>query len=320
MDWKLSLAGLLIGLLVGMTGMGGGSLMTPLLVLVFGFKPTVAIGTDIVHGAIFKSFGAAQHRRLGHVHARLTAWMLLGSVPFSLVGVWLGWWLTKEYGDAFEEDAKRILGFALIICGVAFIIRAYTRYKASDAPFLLRNRDRVIAVCVGVVGGFMVGLTSVGSGTVFGLVMMVAFPLTAAKIVGTDIFHAAILLAVAGAGHLVAGSVDLTATGWLLIGSIPGVLIGGRFTVRLPDRSLRIVLAATLTLAGVKLLEPPGDDAIVIVGAATAAVWALASGVRWLAGRNADPVTAPPVAQPASVGPSDDGGSGQATNVRPVSR
>ena len=87
MDWKLSLAGLLIGLLVGLTGMGGGSLMTPLLVLVFGFKPSIAIGTDIVHGAIFKSFGAAQHRRMGHVHARLTAWMLLGSAPFSLIGV-----------------------------------------------------------------------------------------------------------------------------------------------------------------------------------------------------------------------------------------
>jgi uncharacterized membrane protein YfcA len=315
MDWKLSLAGLLIGLLVGMTGMGGGSLMTPLLVLVFGFKPTVAIGTDIVHGAIFKSFGAVQHRRLGHVHARLTAWMLLGSVPFSLVGVAVAWWLTREYGDAFEDDAKKILGAALIACGIAFLIRAYTRYKASDAPFLLRNRDRVIAVCVGIVGGFMVGLTSVGSGTIFGLVMMVAFPLTAAKIVGTDIFHAAILLAVAGAGHMVAGSVDLAATGWLLIGSIPGVLLGGRVTVKLPDRSLRVALAATLTLAGVKLLEPPGDDAIVILGAALAAVWVLVGAVRWLAGRN-DPAAS---AQAGSLG-SSDGGSGQETNVRPVSR
>jgi uncharacterized membrane protein YfcA len=314
-DWKLSLAGLLVGLLVGMTGMGGGSLMTPLLVLVFGFKPTVAIGTDIVHGAIFKSFGAVQHRRLGHVHARLTAWMLLGSVPFSLLGVTVGWWLTKEYGDAFEDDAKKILGAALIVCGIAFLIRAYTRYKASNAPFLLRNRDRVIAVCVGVVGGFMVGLTSVGSGTVFGLVMMVAFPLTAAKIVGTDIFHAAILLAVAGAGHLVAGSVDLHATAWLLVGSVPGVLLGGRVTVKLPDRSLRIALAATLTLAGVKLLEPPGDDAIVVVGALLAGLWALVAGARWLAGRKA----ATPAAQPVSVGLSD-GGSGQETNVRPVRR
>jgi uncharacterized membrane protein YfcA len=312
MDWKLSLAGLLVGLLVGMTGMGGGSLMTPLLVLVFGFKPTVAIGTDIVHGAIFKSFGAVQHRRLGHVHARLTAWMLLGSVPFSLIGVTVGWWLTKEYGDAFEDDAKKILGVALIACGIAFLIRAYTRYKATNAPFLLANRDRVIAVCVGVVGGFMVGLTSVGSGTVFGLVMMIAFPLTAAKIVGTDIFHAAILLAVAGAGHMVAGSVDLAATGWLLIGSIPGVLLGGRVTVKLPDRSLRIALAATLTLAGVKLLEPPGDDAIVLVGAALAAVWVLVGAARWLAGRAAS-------AQPASVA-SSEGGSGQATNARPVRR
>ena len=222
MDWKLSLAGLLIGLLVGMTGMGGGSLMTPLLVLVFGFKPTVAIGTDIVHGAIFKSFGAVQHRRLGHVHARLAAWMLIGSVPFSLVGVALAWWLKREYGDGFEDVAKTILGAALVICGIAFVVKAYLHYKASNLPFILRPRDRVIAVCLGCVGGFVVGLTSVGSGTLFGLVMMFAFPLTAAKIVGTDIFHAAILLAAAGAGHLVVGNVDLAATGWLLIGSDPG--------------------------------------------------------------------------------------------------
>ena len=96
MDWKLSLAGLLIGLLVGMTGMGGGSLMTPMLILVFGFKPTVAIGTDILHGAIFKSFGAARHRQLGHVHARLAMWMLIGSAPASLLGVALSSWLVAN--------------------------------------------------------------------------------------------------------------------------------------------------------------------------------------------------------------------------------
>ena len=280
MDWKLSLAGLLIGLLVGMTGMGGGSLMTPLLVLVFGFKPTVAIGTDIVHGAIFKSFGAVQHRRLGHVHARMTAWMLLGSVPFSLVGVTVAWWLKNEYGDGFEDVAKDILGVSLIGCGIGFLVKAYLHHTASDLPFILQRRDRAIALVTGVVGGFVVGLTSVGSGTIFGLVMMIAFPLTAAKIVGTDIFHAAILLTAAGAGHLVAGNVDLAATGWLLIGSVPGVLMGGRMTVRLPDRALRVALATTLTLAGVKLLEPPGDDAIVIVGIAAAAVAAVVALVR----------------------------------------
>ncbi len=276
-----------VGLLVGMTGVGGGSLMTPLLVLVFGFKPTVAIGTDIVHGAIFKSFGAVQHRRLGHVHARLTAWMLLGSVPFSIAGVTVAWWLKREYGDGYEDTAKVILGVALVLCGLGFLVKAYLHTAADDNPFLLARRDRVIAVVTGIVGGFVVGLTSVGSGTVFGLVMLVAFPLTAAKIVGTDIFHAAVLLATAGAGHLVAGSVDLAATGWLLIGSVPGVLIGGTFTVRLPDRALRIVLAATLTLAGVKLVDPPGANAILIGGGVIAAAAACAAVVRWLAGRGA---------------------------------
>lgn len=286
MDWKLSVAGLLIGLLVGMTGMGGGSLMTPLLVLVFGFKPTVAIGTDIVHGAIFKSFGAVQHRRLGHVHARLTAWMLLGSVPSSFAGVGVAWWLTRRYGDGYESVAKEILGVALVFCGIGFLVKAYLHKNVPDRPFILAPRDRAIAVATGLLGGFVVGLTSVGSGTVFGLVMLMAFPLTAAKVVGTDIFHAAILLAAAGAGHLAAGSVDLRATGWLLIGSIPGVLLGGKFTVRLPERSLRVVLAATLTLAGVKLVDPPGANGILIAGVGAAAVAVLVAFARWLAGRS----------------------------------
>ena len=286
MDWKLSLAGLLIGLLVGVTGMGGGSLMTPMLVLFFGFQPSIAIGTDTVHGAIFKSFGAAQHRHLGHVHARLTMWMLLGSAPFSILGVALSWWLRQEYGDGYEETAKAILGVALVLCGLAFLVKAYLHSSPEDKPFILTNRDRVIAVVTGVVGGFVVGLTSVGSGTIFGLVMLIAFPLTAAKIVGTDIFHAAVLLAVAGVGQLVAGHVDLGATGWLLIGSVPGVLIGGRFTVRLPDRALRIALAATLTLAGVKLVEPPGADAIVLAGIVAGAIAAVAATARWLVTRS----------------------------------
>jgi uncharacterized membrane protein YfcA len=222
---------------------------------------------------------------MGHVHARLAAWLLLGSVPFSLLGVALSWWLKKEYGDGYEDTAKTILGIALVVCGIAFLVKAYLHSIPEDKPFILSNRDRVIAVATGVVGGFVVGLTSVGSGTLFGLVMLIAFPLTAAKIVGTDIFQAAILLAVAGAGQLVAGHVDLGATGWLLIGSVPGVLIGGRFTVKLPDRALRIALAATLTLAGIKLVDPPGSDGILVAGAAIAAIAALYATARWLAGR-----------------------------------
>src|ERR687896_1102820 len=103
MDPRLSIAGLLIGLLVGLTGMGGGALLTPLLIFLFGFKPTLAIGTDILHGAVFKTFGAVRHRRLGTVHARMTAWMLLGSAPMSLVGVELAEWLQRHYGDGVES-------------------------------------------------------------------------------------------------------------------------------------------------------------------------------------------------------------------------
>jgi uncharacterized protein len=241
-----------------MTGMGGGSLMTPMLVLLFGFKPTVAIGTDVLHGAIFKSFGAGRHRQLGTVHARLTLWMLLGSAPMSLLGVALATWLKHHYGEGFEDEAGKILGGALVLGGIGFALKTFVQGRPkSDAPFILSRRDKVTAVLIGLSGGFIVGLTSVGSGTFFGLLMLLVFPLTAVKMVGTDIFHAAALLWVAGLGHLVAGNVDLGATGWLLLGSIPGVLLGSQVSVKLPDRALRIALATTLTLSGVRLLEMP---------------------------------------------------------------
>ena len=282
-DWKLSLAGLLIGLLVGMTGMGGGSLMTPMLVFLFGFKPTVAIGTDILHGAIFKSFGAVRHRQLGTVHARLTLWMLLGSAPFSLVGVALSTWLARRYGDSFEDAAAIILGIALIAGGIGFAVKTFVAGRAkSDRPFILGRHDKQIAFVLGVFGGFIVGLTSVGSGTFFGLVMLLVFPLTAAKVVGTDIFHAAALLWVAGAGHLVAGNVNLHATAWLLVGSIPGVLIGSQVSVNLPDRALRLGLAMTLTLAGLRLAEVPGAEIVILVVLGAVALLLLVVGFRKL--------------------------------------
>jgi len=285
----LSIAGFLIGLLVGVTGMGGGSLMTPMLVLVFGFKPTVAIGTDILHGAIFKSFGAIRHRQLGHVHARLTLWMLLGSAPASLAGVAFSTWLKHRYGDGFEDTAQQILGIALIVGGLGFLVKAFLHSTGDDSPFLLTRHDKVIAVLLGLSGGFIVGLTSVGSGTFFGLVMLIAFPLTAVKIVGTDIFHAAALLWVAGAGHLVAGNVDLGATAWLLVGSIPGVLIGSQMTLKLPDRAMRVALALVLFLSGVKLLEPPGANAIVLGVAAAALLGGVVAAGRRLLGGHAEP-------------------------------
>jgi uncharacterized protein len=267
-DWKLSLSGLLIGGLVGLTGMGGGSLMTPLLVIAFGFSPTVAIGTDLMHGAIFKSVGAVRHRRLGTVHARLSGWMFLGSAPFSILGVWLATRIAATYGDSAQSVMARILACALVLGALGLAAKSFVHYKEhSDAPFLLRRRDRIAAVAIGAIGGLIVGLTSVGTGVFFGLSMLFLFPLRSAKVVGTDIFHAAALLWVAGFGHFIAGNVDFGAVGWLLIGSIPGVLIASQFTLKLPDRALRVALATVLLLSGIKLADLPQENIALAVGA-----------------------------------------------------
>jgi uncharacterized membrane protein YfcA len=181
--------------------------------------------------------------------------MALGSVPASIAGVYVVELLEERYGDEVNEIATTILGAALIVVGIGFFAKTYLHKRpADDRPFLLGNRDRVLAVLVGLAGGFVLGLTSVGSGTFFGLMLILLFPLTAPKIVGTDIFHAAVVLWAAGVAHLVAGNVDVSAIGWLLLGSIPGVLIGSRLTVRLPERSIRAALAAVLFASGLKLV------------------------------------------------------------------
>jgi uncharacterized membrane protein YfcA len=266
MTWQLSLAGLLIGVLVGATGMGGGSLMTPLLVFLFGFKPTIAIGTDIVHGALFKTFGAARHRRLGTVQARLSGWMLVGSAPMSLAGVAVATWIDRHYGNP-KTGEGRVLGAALLLGALGLFAKSLVRVRTvPEAPFRMTTRDRVAAVMIGAVGGFIVGLTSVGSGVFFALWLLIVFPLRSAKVVGTDIFHAAALLWVAGAGHVYAGNVNAHAVVWLLFGSIPGVLVGSQLTLHIGDRYLRLVLAAVLALSGFRLLDLPAGDVVAAVG------------------------------------------------------
>jgi uncharacterized protein len=272
MDWKYTVLGLFTGLLVGMTGMGGGSLMTPLLVFLFGVPPTTAIGTDIAHGAAFKTVSAVQHRRMGNVRARLAGWMLLGSAPLSLVGVWTSVQITERYGEGVEDVMGQVLGAALLFGCIGLVAKSLVHTSPpEDVDWDLTKRDRIAAVVIGVFGGFIVGLTSVGSGVFFGLTLLILFPLRAHKVVGTDIFHAAALLYVAGLGHWLAGNVDFALLGWLLLGSIPGVLIGGRLTLSIPETVLRFALAGVLGLAGLKLLDVPGAGVIVVVGLAAGA-------------------------------------------------
>jgi uncharacterized membrane protein YfcA len=284
--WQFSLAGLAVGILVGMTGMGGGSLMTPILILLFGFDPKTAVGTDILHGAVFKSFGAVRHRMLGTVHARLALWMLLGSAPMSLVGVQIA----SGFGDGADSVMGKIVGAALILGGLGFVAKTFLSGKVDDAPFLLVTRDKVIAVTIGALCGFVVGLTSVGSGTFFGLAMLLIYPLTARKIVGTDVFHAAALLWVAGASHLLHGNVDLHAMAWLLVGSIPGVLLGSQMSIKIPDTALRIGFAVVLILSGIKLVGVPQASLIIAISLALGTVALAVYWVRTLMARRAEPV------------------------------
>jgi uncharacterized membrane protein YfcA len=258
-----------------MTGMGGGSLMTPILVFLFGISPTTAIGTDIAHGAVFKTVGAVQHRRMGNVRARLAGWMLIGSAPMSLLGVWVSVQLTERYGDDVESVMGQVLGGALLFGAAGLVAKSLVHPETTgDLPRRLSRRDCIAAVLIGAFGGFIVGLTSVGSGVFFGLTLLVIFPLRAHKVVGTDIFHAALLLYIAGAAHWAAGNVDFGILFWLLLGSIPGVLIGGRISISIPEARLRIVLAGVLGLAGIKLLNVPFAGEIVLV-ALTAGVVAI---------------------------------------------
>jgi uncharacterized membrane protein YfcA len=271
MSWQFVLTGLFIGTLVGMTGMGGGSLMTPILVIVFGFNPTLAVGTDIAHGAIFKTVGAFRHRQLGTVHHKLSGWMFMGSAPFSLLGVYVATQIKHHYGSAATDKMSYILGAALLFGAVGLVLKSFVGKKViGDDRFVMTTRDRIAAVSIGVVGGFIVGLTSVGSGTFFGLTMLFVFSLSAHKVVGTDIQHAAALLYVAGFGHFIAGNVDLGVVGWLLIGSIPGILIGSHFSVRIPEAWLRLALADVLAISGLKLVQVPNVFLAIAIGISVA--------------------------------------------------
>jgi uncharacterized membrane protein YfcA len=273
--WQFTLAGLLVGVLVGMTGMGGGSLMTPILILLFGFSPKTAVGTDILHGAVFKSFGAVRHRQLGNVHVRLALWMLVGSAPLALIGVQIA----SSFSDSTNSKMGQIVGGALIAGGLGFAVKSFLHGHPSDLPFHLARRDKVLAVVIGSTCGLIVGVTSVGSGTFFGLAMLLVYPLTARKIVGTDMLHAAMLLWVAGMGHLIHGNVDLHAMAWLLVGSIPAVLLGSQLSVKVPENALRIAFAFILVLSGIKLVEVPAATTIIEVfgalGLVVLVVWSV---------------------------------------------
>ncbi len=265
MDPLVVLFGLGVGILVGLTGIGGGSLMTPLLILVGGYSPVVAIGTDLAYGAVTKTVGGWRVWRQGLVDMRLSAWLACGSIPGSLVGVWSVDRLHDAHGDAFQPYLLGALAVALLLVSFAILGRAL--FKPNVAATEIETADvsgrrRWLTIAIGAVLGFILGLTSVGSGALIGLALILVFHLSPRRVVGTDVFHAAVLLWTAGLAHWVGGNVDFGLMGTILLGSLPGVWIGTGLLTRVSIDGLRpalgiVLLAASLGIASKAGLSMP---------------------------------------------------------------
>jgi uncharacterized membrane protein YfcA len=280
LDPAIAIGGLGIGLLVGMTGMGGASLMTPLLILVFGVEPVTAIGTDLFYGAITKTVGGWQHLKQGTVHKGIAFWLAVGSVPSAIAGVWVIEWLQNNYGeDRLDELVLGMVGGALLVVGIATLVRQFflRGIIQERAAMHLYPRHIAAAIVTGAVTGFVIGLTSAGSGTLIAISLILVFRLTPQRVVGTDIFHAAVLLWAAGIAHWIGGNVDFGLAGNILIGSIPGVMIGSRLAVRAPQNFLRTALGLVLCLSAVVIILKVGSADVVVptIAVATLAVGAL---------------------------------------------
>jgi uncharacterized protein len=283
MDWTLAVAALGIGIVVGLTGMGGGALMTPMLVLFFGVAPLAAVSSDLVASAVMKPVGSFVHLRNGTVRLDLVRWLCIGSVPAAFAGVLVA--RALGHGAPVEDLIQKALGVALVIAAVGLFVRAYLRLAERSrrrdgrrdpdptGPPDVRVRP-LPTVVVGAVGGLVVGLTSVGSGSLIIIALMTLYPtLRASELVGTDLVQAVPLVASAAIGHLIFGDVKLELTLSLLVGAIPGAWVGAQLSARLPGALIRRALAFVLLASALKLL-----------GASTTVTLALLGGLVVLAG------------------------------------
>ncbi|MEU8236025.1 sulfite exporter TauE/SafE family protein [Actinoplanes sp. NPDC048967] len=268
MDLTLAFAGLGVGIVVGLTGMGGGALMTPILVLVFGVPPVAAVSSDLAASAVMKPFGGWVHARRGTVNWRLVAWLCAGSIPSAFAGVLL----LRLLGDdeTVQHTIKIALGGALLLAAGGMLLKAWvTRNQRGDGPAEPITVRPIPTLLVGVGGGLIVGLTSVGSGSLIIVALLALYPkLRANDLVGTDLIQAIPLVISAAVGHALFGDLQLDIAGAVLIGSIPGVLLGARISSRAPGGIVRAALVIVLLASALKLLDVPTAAVGVITGTA----------------------------------------------------
>jgi uncharacterized membrane protein YfcA len=278
MDWwdpAVAVAGLAVGLVVGLTGMGGGALMTPILVFFFGVSPLAAVSSDVVASFFMKPIGGLVHLRRGTVHLGLVKWLCLGSVP----GAFLGVLLLRVIGRGPELQATLLvaLGAVLVLASLAMFAKAYLKLRERERRRLRGDQEepepplssvaprRLATVLVGCAGGLVVGATSVGAGSLMIVCLLLLYPsIRVGQLVGTDLVQAVPLVASASLGHLLFGDFTLGLTGSILVGAIPGVWLGARVSSRSPGSLVRRALAVVMLASGAKLL-----------GASTAAVLVL---------------------------------------------
>jgi uncharacterized membrane protein YfcA len=303
LDLWISLAGFIVGVVVGLTGMGGGALMTPMLVIFFGIQPLAAVSSDLVAAVVMKPIGGGIHLHRGTVHAGLVRWLALGSVP----GALLGSYLISHLGGDVSDEIQVILGVVLLVAAAAMVVRSLISARRGvegvDGEAAARIPVRhAVTFAVGIVGGVIVGMTSVGSGSLMIVAMMLLYPmLSTRELVGTDLVQAIPLVLAAAIGHLIWGDFQLALTGSLLLGAVPGVVLGAQISSRASDTWIRPVLVLVLTLSALKLLNVSNAVLLsVAVAGVVGAVGVLA--VRRRRGASA-PVPEPPARSGAPAAP-----------------
>jgi uncharacterized membrane protein YfcA len=251
-DPAQALSGFAVGAVVGLTGVGGGSLMTPLLMLLFGIHPATAVGTDLLHAAVTKAGGTYVHARHGRVEWRITGLLAAGSLPAAVATLWGLHRYTQGLGGS--KVITVTLGIALLLTAAALALRTHLRrFSKIHGPDIPRHP--AFTVITGAVLGIVVSLSSVGAGALGITALLFLYPrLPATRIVASDLAHAVPLTLVAGLGHWLYGSVDFRLLGSLLVGSLPGIYLGSHFAGRIPETILRFLLAIMLVLVGTKLI------------------------------------------------------------------
>ncbi|MBI1956261.1 MAG: sulfite exporter TauE/SafE family protein [Acidobacteria bacterium] len=250
------LAGLVIGFLVGLTGVGGGTLMTPLLILL-GVRPTVAVGTDLLYASFTKLAGVQEHWKRDSIHWKWVLYLAMGSVPASLVATYILHTVASHYGSA-DKLVQWGLGVVLLLSAVLTLLNELywkSQQAANDAGHFEPQEHPIKIILIGVAVGFMVGLTSLGSGSIVAVALIALSRLHATRIVGTNIAHGLVLLSAASVAHWQFGTVDIPLAANLLIGSLPGVILGSRMAYHMPARPLKVGMAMLVLAGGLRMFH-----------------------------------------------------------------